>query len=91
MGIADKLSRLSDARDDIITALGNKGVVATNHGFEDFPDDIASIVSGSGSAVVVTDTLDSAGGTIREITAVSLAGDTVSAATLLSGVTAHTA
>lgn len=91
MSIADKLSRLSDARDDIITALGNKGVTATGHGFEDFPTDIASIVSGSGSAVVVTDTADSHGGTIREITAVSLAGDTVTAATLQQGYTAHNA
>ena len=91
MSIADKLTRLSDARDDIITALGNKGVTATGHGFEDFPTDIASIVSGSGSAVVVTDTADSHGGTIREITAVSLAGDTVTAATLQQGYTAHNA
>ncbi len=91
MSIADKLSRLSDARDDIITALGNKGVIATGHGFEDFPTDIANIVSGSGSAVVVTDTADSHGGTIREITAVSLAGDTVTAATLQQGYTAHNA
>lgn len=45
--------------------------------------------AGSGSAVVVTDTPDSHGGTIREITAVSLEGDTVSAATLLQGYTAH--
>lgn len=91
MSIADKLSRLSDARDDIITALGAKGVVATDHGFEDFPADIDAIVSGSGSAVVVTDTADSHGGTIREITAVSLAGDTVTAATLQQGYTAHNA
>lgn len=89
MSIADKLTRLSDARDDIITALGNKGVIATGHGFEDFPTDIANIVSGSGSAVVVTDTADSHGGTIREITAVSLEGDTVTPLTLLQGVKAH--
>lgn len=48
-------------------------------------------VSGSGSAVVVEDTLDSHGGIIREITAVSLAGDTVTAATLQQGYTAHNA
>lgn len=91
MSIADKLTRLSDARDDIITSLGNKGVVATDHGFEDFPSDIDAIVSGSGSAVVVTDTLDSHGGTIREITAVSLDGDTVTASVLGRGYTAHNA
>lgn len=91
MSIADKLTRLSDARDDIITSLGNKGIVATDHGFEDFPADIDAIVSGSGSAVVVTDTLDSHGGTIREITAVSLEGDTVTESVLGRGYKAHNA
>lgn len=46
-------------------------------------------VSGSGSAVSVVDTQDSAGGTIRTITAVSLAGDTVAPENLLTGYTAH--
>lgn len=45
--------------------------------------------AGSGSAITVTDTLDENGGTIRTITAVSLAGDTVSPSTLLQGYTAH--
>lgn len=48
-------------------------------------------VAGAGSAVSVVDTLDSHGGTIRTITAVSLAGDTVSPSVLLSGYTAHNA
>lgn len=91
MSIADKLSRLSDARDDIITALAGKNVTATGHGFEDFPDDIDAIQTGSGSAVVVEDTTDAHGGTIREITAVSLAGDTVNSSVLVSGYTAHDA
>lgn len=46
-------------------------------------------VAGSGSAVSITDTTDANGGTIRTITAVSLAGDTVTADKLLSGYTAH--
>lgn len=46
-------------------------------------------VAGSGSAVSIVDTTDENGGTIRTITGVSLAGDTVTAATLLNGVTAH--
>ena len=53
-----------------------------------------SLIEGtaSGSATVsVVDTLDANGGTIRTITAVSLQGDTVTAATLLSGYTAHDA
>lgn len=48
-------------------------------------------VAGGGSAVSVVDTQDSAGGTIRTITAVSLAGDTVAPSNLLSGYTAHNA
>lgn len=43
MSVADKITRLSNARDDIIDALGTKGVTATGHGFEDFADDIESI------------------------------------------------
>ena len=50
MSIADKLTRLSTARDNIITALGNKGVTATGHGFEDFSTDIGTI-SGGGVTV----------------------------------------
>lgn len=48
MSIADTLTRLSTARDDIITALTGKGVTATGHGFEDFPSDIAAIDQGGG-------------------------------------------
>ena len=53
MSIASKLSRLSDARDNIIDALGDQGVTATGHGFEDFATDIASI-SGSATLQVKT-------------------------------------
>lgn len=60
------------------TAVDNTGTLITG-----------TAVAGSGSAVVVTDTTDSHGGTIREITAVSLAGDTVRPDVLLSGYTAH--
>lgn len=44
---------------------------------------------GSGSAISIIDTQDAAGGTIRTINAVSLAGDTVAPENLLSGYTAH--
>lgn len=60
------------------TAVDNSGTLITG-----------TAVAGSGSAVSVVDTADSHGGTIRTITAVSLAGDTVSPSTLLSGYTAH--
>lgn len=42
-----------------------------------------------GTAIVITDEPDEHGGTIRYINGVSLDGDTVSAETLFSGVTAH--
>ena len=45
--IATNLQTLVDDRDDIRTALVAKGVsAASNHGFNDFADDIASIPSG---------------------------------------------
>ena len=43
MSIADKLTRLTAARDDTRTALAAKGQSVSTHGFEDFPDDIAAI------------------------------------------------
>lgn len=51
---------------------------------------ITGTASGGG-AVVINDTTDTHGGTIREITAVVLSGDTVTAASMLNGVTAHDA
>lgn len=45
--------------------------------------------SGGGAAVVVTETPDTGGGTVKEITAVDISNDTVDAAHLLSGYTAH--
>ena len=46
-------------------------------------------VSAGGSAVSIVDSVDTAGGTIRTITAVDLSNDTVAADKLLSGYTAH--
>lgn len=60
------------------TALDKRGVLITG----------AAQIEG-GSAVVVTETDDTHGGTILEITAVELTGDTVTPSTLLKGVTAH--
>lgn len=44
---------------------------------------------GGGSGIIIEDTTDAAGGTIRTITSVNLSNDTVDAAHLLSGYTAH--
>ena len=55
----------------------------------DGTEQIGTAVLGGGSAISVVDTTDSHGGTIRTITAVDLSADTVTAATLLQGYTAH--
>lgn len=44
---------------------------------------------GGGGAITITDTPNAEGGITREITAVDISNDTVTAATLASGVTAH--
>ncbi len=46
-------------------------------------------VTGGAAAITVTDTLDANGGIIREITAVDISNDTVDAAHLVQGYTAH--
>lgn len=50
MTIADKLTRLSAAHDDIISAINAKGGSATGDGFEDFAADIAAIPGGGGGS-----------------------------------------
>ena len=50
---------------------------------------VGTAPSGGGSAISVVDTTDAAGGTIRTITAVDLSSDTVTAAHLENGYTAH--
>lgn len=55
----------------------------------DGTEQTGTAVMGGGSAIAVVDTEDSHGGTIRTITAVDLSADTVTAATLLQGYTAH--
>ena len=93
MSIASQITSLTTDRNDIRAALVEQGVLeASSHGFDDFADDIASIISGTGEAVTITATTDTVhGGTILEITGVDLSGDTVRPSVLLSGYTAHNA
>ncbi len=92
MSVADKITRLSDARDDIIDALGEKDVTATGHGFEDFADDIRSIQSGG--SVIISDTMDSHGGIIKTITTTgettTLQSKTVTPSSVQQTITADT-
>ena len=90
MSIQSQIDRIIGFRDDSFDAVASKGVtVPANATIDDLPDLIMAIPTGSGSAISIVDTTDANGGTIRTITGVSLAGDTVTAATLLNGVTAH--
>lgn len=43
MSVADKIERLTDARNAIRAALSGKNISASDHGFEDFADDIDAI------------------------------------------------
>ena len=84
------------ATDTDLTAVANairtKGGTSESLEFpSEFVAAIENIPSGGGGAITIEDTADSAGGTVRTITAVSLAGDTVTAAHLESGYTAHDA
>lgn len=92
MSIQSEINRISQNVSDSLTAVAAKGVtVPTGSTSDDLPELISQITSGSGSAITITDELDSHGGTIRTISAVSLAGDTVRPDVLLSGYTAHNA
>lgn len=88
MSIATEIARISKNVSDSLDAVADKGVtVPTGSTSDDLPDLIAQIAAGS--VISVVDTLDSHGGTIRTITAVSLQGDTVAPENLLQGYTAH--
>lgn len=92
MSIETQLQALLNDRDAIREALIEQGVdEAEDHGFDDFAEDIASIVGGGGAAIAVTETPDSHGGTVLEITSVDLSRDTVKPERLLYGFTAHNA
>ena len=94
MSIASEILALTSDRNAIRAALIDQGIdEAADHGFDDFAEDIANIIGtgGNGSAIVITETPDSHGGTILEVTAVDLSGDTVTPARLKQGITAHNA
>ena len=75
---------------DALAAIADKGVtVPSGAGRSDLATLIGQIYQGSGSAITITDEADPAGGTHRIISAVELGSDTVTAATLGSGITAH--
>lgn len=54
MSIENKLTRLATARDNIRIALNEKGIDASEHGFEDFAEDIGDIEEGENLSDVDT-------------------------------------
>lgn len=90
MSIQSEITRITNRRDQSFQQVAAKGVtVPAGSTIDDLPDLIAQISTGSGSAVVVTEEPDSSGGIIKNITAVDLGNDTVDAAHMLQGYTAH--
>ena len=72
-----------------LTALTNQTKILKTAGKYMEDDVTIEDISSGGSAIVVIDEPDEHGGIIKHITAVDLSNDTVSAATLLEGYTAH--
>lgn len=90
MSVQSEITRLTTNVSNALDAIGAKGVlVPVNSNSDDLAELISQITCGSGSAITIIDEEDPNGGIIRHINAVSLAGDTVSSATLMSGYTAH--
>lgn len=92
MSIQSEITRISGAKSDIADAIEIKGVtVPSDAMIDDMAELILQISSGGGSAIAITETDDSHGGKILEVTAVDLSDDTVRADKLVSGYTAHDA
>lgn len=89
----DKLvdsAQLNSDLTSVANAIRTKGGTSAQLAFpSEFISAINAISGGGGEAVVVTETPDIAGGTVKEITAVDISNDTVDAAHLLQGYTAH--
>lgn len=94
MSIQSEITRISGNVSDALGAIANKGVSApAGSNSDDLATLIGQIQTGGGGAgaISIVDTPDSAGGTVRTITAADISGDTVTAAHLETGYTAHDA
>lgn len=75
MSIATEISRISQNVSDSLDAVAAKGVtVPSGSTSDDLPSLIAQIQTSSGSAITITDTTDTHGGTIRTITGAVISG-----------------
>lgn len=94
MSIQSEINRISGNVANALTAIANKGVtIPAGSNSDDLATLIGQIQTGGGGtgAISIVDTPDAAGGTVRTITAVDISGDTVTAAHLETGYTAHDA
>lgn len=91
MSIQSEINRISGNVSDALTAIEAKGVtIPSGSNSDDLATLIGQIQTGGGSsAVTVIETPDSSGGVIKNIVGVDISNDTVTAATMLSGYTAH--
>ena len=91
MSVRSEITRIANAVADAYDAVDEMGgTLPANEVVGNLADAILTIPKGGGgSAISVVDTQDSHGGTIRTITAVDLSEDTVTAAHLETGYTAH--
>lgn len=90
MSVNSEIQRISSAVADAYDAVDDMGgTLPSSQVVANLADAIKTIPQSGGSAVVVTDETDSHGGTIKHISAVDLANDTVTAAHLEDGYTAH--
>lgn len=86
MSIASEISRISGNVSDALDAISNKGVtVPSTATSDDLATLIGQISGGGGAAITVTDTTDTHGGIIREITAVNISDTTAVASDVASG------
>lgn len=93
MSIQSEITRISGNVTNAFTAIANKGVSIPSGSNS---DDLATLIGQipqdiTMGAVSVVDAPDSAGGTVRTITGVDISSDTVTAAHLETGYTAHDA
>lgn len=86
MSISSEITRLSGNVSDALTAISNKGVtVPSGSNSDDLATLIGQISGGGTGTVVIEDTTDSHGGTIRTITAVDISDTTAVAADVAQG------
>ncbi len=90
MSVNSEIQRISSAVADAYDAVDDMGgTLPSSQVVANLANAIKTIPQSGGSAVVVTEETDSHGGTIKHISAVELTNDTVTAAHLEAGYTAH--